>query len=161
MTPARLLKGPGPIHIGAYWESIYCWIYIYIYIHRPLLDRGHQAARILEPINCYPVLAGLLVSVYHAGNGFWVIAGLQSGVKWLVVRAHGSSFNHHLTGFPQPGPLQGIPRKSLLFRSTSQIFKSQRNTHSALVTFSKPWPPPPYSGQLIPGTWGFWPHYSV
>jgi hypothetical protein len=45
-------------------------IYIYIYIHRPLLDRGHQAARILEPINCYPVLAGLLVSVYHAGNGF-------------------------------------------------------------------------------------------
>jgi hypothetical protein len=25
MRPARLLKGPGPIHIGAYWKSIYCW----------------------------------------------------------------------------------------------------------------------------------------
>ena len=49
---------------------LYIYIYIYIYICRPLLDRGHQAARILEPINCYPVLAGLLVSVYHAGNGF-------------------------------------------------------------------------------------------
>ena len=45
------------------------YIYIYIYIHWPLLDRGHQAARILEPINCYPVLAGLLVSAYHAGTG--------------------------------------------------------------------------------------------
>ena len=54
--------------------------------------RGHQAAERMEVITVKVFLLYAIVSLVVLVSSFQVIAGVQSGVKWLVVRAHGQSF---------------------------------------------------------------------
>ena len=55
-----------------------------------------------------------------------MFAGLQSVLSGLWYWAHRSRFNLQLTLFPQPGPLQGTPRKSSNFKPTPRTLTSKK-----------------------------------
>ena len=108
-------------------------IHIHIYICRPLLVRGHQAARgfvivsMLLSISCFKfssfpcILHSLLVSSFL--SKFY---SCNVSLFLCCYRAHGSTFSRHLTRCSQPGPSQGILRKSSIFRPTPQTVKNPK-----------------------------------
>ena len=105
-----------------------------MYIRRPLLVRGHQAARtfvivsMLLSLYCFKfssfpcILHSLLVSSFL--SKFY---SCNVSLFLCCYRAHRWSFEPNLTPLSQPGLLQATPRKSSIFRPTRQTLKNQKN----------------------------------
>jgi hypothetical protein len=112
---------------------IHTYIHIYIYyIRRPLLVRGHQAARsfvivsMLLSISCFKCYSFPRSCIVCSFAAFCRSFQLSAVLFLCCYRAHGSTFPRHLTRCSQPGPSQGSPRNSSIFKPTSQTVANHR-----------------------------------
>ena len=136
------------MHIYICSLSIYTYVCTYTCIHISIISAGppcggHQAARgfiivsMLLSLQCFKfssfscILHSLLVSSFLS-KFYSCSASLFLG----CYRAHRPGFKHRLTVSSQPGPFQGIPGKSLIFRPTprpSKIRKSESRVPKKLL----------------------------